>query len=584
MNKKVFYSMALVSALMLGACSSSDDVSGGSGTGENNTSYIAVNINNVGAAPGTRADYNNDKTDGTYEDGTGIESAINKVRFYFFNADGTPYILNNPGENGHANYVDVSLEKNGADHNNTVETVTKATLILNGETNLAPASMLTVVNPDASGDLLGTGAQRYSLLRRQTVGSVWKNDKGFVMSNSVYKDAGLDICTTQLANKLYNNAEDANSNPTDVYVERVLAKVSASVNENYKREGETDPAWIKITSNDELYHDTWRTKVGTLSIPQADGQSKEVDVYAWIQGWGVADGNGKAEFTKQIRVADWTDATVGITPWNTADYHRCFWSNSVEIGNDNPAVNYSFNEYNQHGGSFYTMPNTPNEIVSNPYESSLTKLLVAAKLGYKDGENWKPAEICEYKGQQFLGIDRLKTIIAGELGSKCKVKTTGTDGTITYTSFSDIKKIEFKTSTSYNNLKDYQVVAELPADLELYMVSNSEQSGWSKVDIATINKELAQNPAEIRTDGDAYYFAPIKHLGKAGSLGEYGIVRNHSYKITINDMQGFGTPVFDPSKTIIPTIPTNDKSYLAAKINVLSWRVVNSTVDLDKTK
>lgn len=583
MRKKVYYSFALAAALMLGACSSSDDLNGGTGNSDVKTSYVSVNINNVGAAPGTRAGEYSGNDGGTYEDGEGVESAINTVRFYFFNADGTPYILNNPGETGHYNYVDVQMKKESEDHNHTVEAVTNTVLILNGESNLAPASMLTVVNPSAAGSTLGDGAKRYTVLRTSTSGSQWKDNNGFVMSNSVYKDAGMAVCTTQLAGMLYTNEADATKNPIDVYVERVLAKVSTSINKDYVRTGETDKVWSQVTEGN--YKDTWKIKVGTLKLSQPEGGYKNIDIYAWIQGWGVADANGKAELTKQIKVADWTDGTVGIKPWNSADYHRCFWSNSCQIDENNPLQNTSFNNYKQQfgNGAIYTMPNTPDAPVNNPTTSknNLTKVLVAAKLGYLDGETWKPAEICEYKGQEFLGISGLKTVLAGE-NKKYLIKKTST----TAESYENMTEdnFEFTYNTSDNNLKDYQVVAQLKGVTELYYVSNDASTpGYTKISVDEVNKELAQNPIEIRTDGDTYYYTPIKHLGDVGSLGEYGVVRNHSYKITIDDIKGWGTPVFDPDKVIIPTLPSNDKSYLAAKVNVLSWRVVKSNVNLDQT-
>lgn len=76
-------------AMMMCACSSDDP---GEGKGNPNVAgeaqYLAVNIVNVGAAP-TRGS----STDPNYADGTTEENKINKVRFYFFNSDGTPYTL-----------------------------------------------------------------------------------------------------------------------------------------------------------------------------------------------------------------------------------------------------------------------------------------------------------------------------------------------------------------------------------------------------------------------------------------------------------------------------------------------------------
>lgn len=592
MKTKVLYSFALAGALMLGACSSSDDLNGGeTGESKTKTSYVSININNVGAAPTGRASYDVDGS--KYEDGVGIESAINNVRFYFFNADGTPYLLNSAGNDAKVNYLDVKLEKKSQDHDHTVESITNTILVLNGESSLAPASMLAVVNPEAGGktagvpgDLLGTSSQRFSVLRTSLEGSNWKDDKGFVMSNSVYKEAGTDVCSTQLGGKLYTNADDATKHPVDVYVERVLAKVSASANKENKN-------WSQVSEGS--YKNTWKIKVGTLQLAQEEGQAaKTVDVYAWIQGWGIADANGKAELCKQIKVSAWTDETLGIKPWNTSDYHRCFWSNSCPVTlNGNPLVNQNFNSYKeQFDGALYAMPNTPDDIVENPKTSknNLTKVLVAAKLGYQDGETWKPAEICEYKGQEFLGISDLKNVILNE-NKKYFIKTPSNEGDKYENMTAD--NITFSTtSTDNTGLKDYQVVPKLTGVDKLYRVADDElmtsnpnnaNVAYTEVSADEVNKELAQNPAEIRTDGDAYYYTPIKHLGTDGTLGEYGVVRNHSYKITIDDIKGWGTPVYDPAKIIIPTIPSNEKTYLAARVNVLSWRVVSSNVNLDQT-
>ena len=92
-------------------------------------------------------------------------------------------------------------------------------------------------------------------------------------------------------------------------------------------------------------------------------------------------------------------------------------------------------------------------------------------------------------------------------------------------------------------------------------------------------------PVDISNGGKTYYYTPIKHLGKSGSVAEYGVVRNHSYQVEITSIKGFGTPVYNPdTETIAPTLPSDDQTYLAAKISVLSWRVVSSKVDLDSPK
>lgn len=88
MKKFTMLSSVLASALMLTVAScSSEDVAGvDAQNGKGTTSFLAVNIENVGSAPASRSNEH-------YENGTQDESKINKVRFYFFNGDGTPYLL-----------------------------------------------------------------------------------------------------------------------------------------------------------------------------------------------------------------------------------------------------------------------------------------------------------------------------------------------------------------------------------------------------------------------------------------------------------------------------------------------------------
>jgi hypothetical protein len=59
------------------------------------------------------------------------------------------------------------------------------------------------------------------------------------------------------------------------------------------------------------------------------------------------------------------------------------------------------------------------------------------------------------------------------------------------------------------------------------------------------------------------------------------MVRNHCYDITIDAITGLGTPVYEPKKIITPEKPDpQDALNLAAKINILSWSLVNQNVSL----
>ena len=177
------------------------------------------------------------------------------------------------------------------------------------------------------------------------------------------------------------------------------------------------------------------------------------------------------------------------------------------------------------------------------------------------------------------------TVVANENKSK-HFKETGKDehGKDVYTSISK-DDLTFATSAPAGAtaiLKDYEVVPQLKEGVTVYNASHTQV-----VPATDVNKDLAidANKAQIRTEGRVYYYTPTRHLAATDTkLGYYGVVRNHSYKVNIQEIKGFGTPVFDPKKEIDPTLPEEKDIFLAARINVLSWRVVNSNVNLDSNK
>lgn len=600
MKKFTMLSSVLATALMLtvASCSSEDVAGGDSQNDKGTTSFLAVNIENVGSAPASRS---YDQGGGTYEDGTGTESTINKVRFYFFNGDGTPYLLvnNDPTNNQSVNYLDQTVETAGDDHDHTAEIKTKAVLVLKGETKAIPASVIAVINPGVlDNTTLKSGTMTLSELRTSATGTKFYDEtNGFVMSNSVYESAGQDVCSTPVANNVFASSEAALKKPVDIYVERVNAKVNAKIDADYVRTNETEKAWSKNAEG------KYQINVGNIDVTtyaentNATPTTKTYPVYAVVQGWQVADANGKAEVCKQINTA-WYAGELGISPWTTSDYHRCFWSKSVPFnfgaqGGVNHPVNPKFENIKLSlSGDFsttpvYTLPNTPTEVIANPTTSlnTLTKLIVAAKLVYldKDGK-YKPAQVCQYRGLTYLGEEAVKKQIVGGFAKYFK-KTTTESGDV-YKSI-EASDIAFKTvapgSPESSEVKNYEVVATLASTVGDLYVKNGET--WTKASKDDVNAALAKETAQVRsTDGATYYYTPIKHLGEAGKLGEYGIVRNHSYQVTIQNIKGFGTPVYDPKKEIDPMIPGDENTYLAASVKVLSWRVVSSKVNLDQTK
>lgn len=538
---KIFKLIPLAcAALMMTACGSDNDIEGGATNPGGDAQYLAVNIVNVGTTPTGRA------TD--YEDGTTEESKINKIRFYFFHADGSAYGLKN-ATGGVDNYIEKTTTTTAADGTNTVGAITNAILVIEGTTKQAPASVIAVVNPESITPALGTDPKSLTELTNNLTGTQFytiATKDNFAMTNSVYVEAGRTVCPSLVAGHIGTDKTTAEANPVKIYVERVVAKVGADLS--------------TLTADVD----------GTGKYGMQVGTYASKDIYAVIDGWGVADENDNAYVEKHI-TNSWTDAGLGFTTtWTTADYHRSFWETSPAFAAGTP-TNHTFAEYTaQHNDVLYTLPNTPTAATTDIYKNDLTKFLVTATLKYKDGTGtWQNAEICKYQGVEYLGIDALKEAIATTFNMYYTYD--GSD-------YTPIQASDVDFTTTGTGLKDYEVSPVLKTGKTYFKKDATSATGYT----ALTTENISTYPAEVRKGGKAYYYIPIKHLGSDNSVAQYGVVRNHWYKVKVNSLKGFGTPVYAADKTIIPTMPDDSNTYLAAQINVLQWRVVSQDVNLGK--
>lgn len=602
---KFLSTLALVGTAVFGltACSSSDDVTeGGSESGE--TQYITVNLTNVGtnnyagAKKATRASY--PVNGGNYEDGTEAENTITSARFYFFTNSGDPYIMTSG-----TNYVDVNtFTMADGDHNATVEKKTSAVIVINGVTGTVPRSMMTVVNlSDEVKSLLGatTLTQEQLLAATQRLASAHNADNtGFVMTNSIYDDGGTPVTTTSTDGHIATSEKAATDNPVEVYVERLDAKVRLSY-------GITSPTSITYyTKNGSIVASTTEGATSqTSNVYKVGTTDAGTDVYALVKGWGVADEQPSASLFKDFKQTyykDWgtytSTNTLGFT-WNDASLHRSYWEKTPELGvPGNTVVNHSFNDYVANAGrsELYTHPNTPlktdgfSTAAKSPTTTSLGKVVLVAQLVAKqevDGKDeWLPIEVCSYKSLEVIGVENVKKAVCADLKALGYVfKSTSDGGTTT----ADITTDDI-TFIPYEAGRKYEVVPQVKAKDGYTLYKSDATANLDDLNNKTLKTDTYR--ADVRTSGDTYYYTPIRHLAPDVDpktvtkdddykLGYYGVVRNHVYAVNITGITGFGTPVFDPTKEFDPITPTNEASYIAARINVLSWRLVSQNANID---
>ena len=250
MNKFKLFPLALA-AFAFSACTSEDAVENNPNV-EGVKSYVAVNINNVGAG-GTRAD------GATYENGTEAESKINTIRFYFFTSDGAPYKLAEG-----TNWLELRPNQMTPSTGN-VENITNSMLVISGKDQSYPQSMMAVVNPETieDGKLTDfmTKSQVEGVVTAQNFNGQSATASDFVMTSSVYANGKDKVWTSDISGHVALSEDEAKADPVDIYVERVAAKITSTAS------GATESKF----------------KVGETATG--------TPVYAMIKGWGIAKEN-----------------------------------------------------------------------------------------------------------------------------------------------------------------------------------------------------------------------------------------------------------------------------------------------------
>lgn len=496
--------------------------------------YVAVNINNN---IGSRAA--GDK----YEDGLATENNVVDATFFFFDASGAAYDVTGSGQN----VLTQAVTMNPNDPvNDNVEEISNVVLVINGKKQVPPANIVAVLN--APTELKVT--QSLATLKA-TVQKSLKNGEDFIMSNSVYKNetTGLAVIATELLPvNVGATAEEANANPVNIYVERLAAKVRVN----------------GISNN--------------IAVKDGEGNamqdSEGKDIYAKVLGWQVTNVVDETYTFKNINVA-WDNSALGFT-WNDAPYFRSYWAETKSsldakhsnTWNDLATHNVAYDYYFENTLASTLSTNGVDEV--GAAGSNYPQLLVAAEFVDVDGN---PLSIAEWYGTKYT-LDNLKVAIANTAAAMIYVKSDL--GELSSIQPADLDFYQTAPTVTDNRYLCFVKVAQAS---ETKTFCNSEGVAMS---VDEVNAYFAKlSPAKIWGEGGYYYFN-IKHLGTDGTVGQYGLVRNHIYDITIDGVTGLGTPVYNPDHIITPEKPDEEEkaTYVSARINILSWRVVTNTVIL----
>lgn len=590
MNK--LFLAPLMAALALASCTSEapvfEDNIGDGGNGE--TNFLTINIvttpNN-----NTRAGGEGDPDDAKYEEGYASENKVNSIRVYFFDNNGEAAAVKANGNN----YVDIDGDKitdNGQDMPN-VEKIIEATIVISTkEGDELPTQMVAILNHTLEG--LDNNNVNLSTLRdrvKDYVATASVEEGAFVMMNSVYK-SGTEIASTPVRKENYGTTETlAKENPVSIYVERPVAKVRVKFADNLN--------FNSTTKRIPLIKEKAEGENQSATNLMIDGKQ----VYLEVSGWNITAESNMSYLSKHIDI-QWADDLFGTERWNWNPYFRSYWALNPNVD----SFGQSWHDYNSIGSkgfdgslanSIYTNENAPQDAAStsssNAVIEKFTKVIIAGKLVYENGD---PIEMVKYAGATLVGESNIKTHLLSILQNNGMIYSYTTDdetGKTTYASLTS-EDVEFKTALN-SEIDDVDESEKTGGRYNVYLQLSEigAKKNWSKSNAqeqpadarfaneTEVNTYLVKEfgNVQIYKGGLTYYYFPIRHLGDSGKTGFYGVVRNHIYDCTITSITGFGTPVYDPDEVIYPEKPVNSDTFIAASINILSWRVVPNNVELD---
>jgi len=496
------------------ACTNEETPEVNNGGEKGEKSYVAVNIVMPGDVQSRAGE--------EYEAGTTDENAVTKAVFLFLDKD----------FNGCAEPCTVTSLEWEAATGTGEDKQSKAVLVINDGDKQVPSYIVAVLNPKNT----YTKATSLANLKaeKETYTSLTTNGE-FVMTNSVYVGTnGKEVAATPISiENVKSNPSDALNAPVTIYVERVVGKVEVTG---------LDAAAGKWTT-DETYTD-----------------GNDMGLKLQIKGWNVLQ-NKKSHTVKNVNVA-WNYGW-----WNNASLHRSFWANDAA---SEGRTEYKVDELSNVTSVYVEetvnpTPNTHANGTSSPY------LLVSGK--FVD-TNDNAVELVEWRGEKYTKDGYLNFIAENPEVSQYWYK----DGE-TYKQFGPAL-LQMTDDTN-----DWNATATLTSDAEkiTFGLPTFNADGTMK-SLDTENVTLddvkdavaAFGKVQYWNGGNTYYYVPITHQVD-GNNTYYGVVRNHVYKVAISAISGFGTPVANPDQAIdIPENPTDDDSYLAAKVVVLKWKIVEN--------
>lgn len=580
MKKSLLFS-AVLAGLMLGSCSSSDDIAGNNtGFNETGDGFVAVAIN----LP-TRSGVTSRAND-TFDDGTTEEYKVNNAKLLLFN--GT--------DEASATFVQAYplTLKSGVtgDANKQITTHYEQTVKISSSGLTNKIYALVVLNDNGQNYTVGD-----KLSKVLTVSSSTLKGSGFLMTNAPLStkvgaatfDGEVNTLVPIKPENIQKTPEEAKKKAVEISVERVLAKVEMGTTMTPVQNADYTGTVTEVTG----------VKTGGKKI------------YYTVTGWELANTNTKTYFARTWdntnKWADYKAATtskfrfIGTINLNddtkipASELYRTYWAidPNYDTFTAGALENSQVASVNQNTIK-YCLENTFN--VANQKIKSTTCAIVGVQFFTADDD---AASTKKYTPMtDFYTVDSDPTVVYDKATIEKLIL-----GRYVTANLTNLKPL-ISGSVSASDLLTVSETSTTAGVVD-YTVSPKSSSNWitepSSSQLETWKTSVNVDDLEHVKNGINYYYVPIRHFdntetpwnaedkttsypngdGKAEQnwLGRYGVLRNNWYEINVSAVKGFGSAT-------IPDLKDNEdddddlKEYIAVKINVLSWakRIQDATL------
>ena len=529
-------------------------------------------------------------TDGGYAQGSAAESSVKLANsiFLFYDANGN-YLTSGTIIGTGGDFLTLTS------NTGNVENRSEATIVL-GPTAIKPAQVLAVLNYADKDALKNKTLSDVLATVENTSVSSNPAEGDLILTNSVYYDGKVVNATAISAANICETADAAKKNPVEIYVERTVAKVQMAA----------VAGTSSITDNGKTKY-VYEIKSEDVYVDNAKVQARIV-----VDGWKANAINESGNLIKSIDAA-W-NTTAPFDGWNLASDFRSFWAQDANYtGNDINEIydftkthaeqaptykNLEYFSWNECNDADYNQVYLHENTVAPAYQHGLagsansyanvTSMLIAAHLETSaDGNTWTKQNLFRQNGIFYTEASfktRLVNTMAGHLrwvtGTTTKTYTNvaPADLTFTFTSSKDNK--------SNITAKVSAVTVPSGATLERYNVTKAT---WESVTSGTTTfQDVLDTYGSVATegvtgwnDGACYYQVPIEHLTSTDNNPFWGLVRNHVYELTLSNIARIGSALWDKDEELV-YIPGKEKNYyVAARLNILSWKSVKQDVVIE---